>query len=858
MSQRPKVVPPGFQILDFVGEGGSGEVYRARQLSVDREVALKLLPENSKLSMPDLSRFLTEARSASRLDSPNIVKTYDAGFAAGRPFLVMEFCPAGTLRERIRAVSSVDASGVAQSVETMITLANTLAALHGVGVIHRDLKPSNVLFGQDGQPKIADFGIARMEGEEPVTLTGEVVGTWAYMAPELLDHQVVGQASARTDVYALGVTLYELLTGIRPFQGQGLELQRAILKSQPTPPGRINPRVTHDLELICLKAMHRDPAERYATALDFARDLESYRADRPITARRPTWLYRCRKLVLRHPVAAILVAVVGFIAVLGAAKVWRDMERIREQVARLHSLARRDFADRRYADAVLNLKSAEALVGSRPWGFAAESRAITADLALFAKTTDAEATWLKFVDARQRALSLRPPSSRTEQITQIRTFDEALEVFDALSPRWQQDSAVQALLEERRSLLLDQVDELAGRYLDACRGNNLRILALNGGRVFVANKGRFVPEISNVAEGSIFARLGIQAGDRLLRVDGRPGFSLTEEQLTQLAADPKEFGRVYEFISQGQVVKVELSDAAESIGPLNLLQVDHVFVVGSDAQSADAGLQAGDVFLALDEWSGNDGLRGADGRIFVLAAFEDWLSRRRSSPIKAWVQHDDGSDAFVELGWTLQDAHFVHDRQVALLSHRMRMECGGLIHATRSGSDKMRANYAVTDRSASLPDLFRQSFHGGEGWPLDLVDESFSRTGLSDSPQLLAAMEAAAKGDCDEALETVEKHLDVHPTNAEARLLQIACCVQTAKWGRLVQVTTEYLQLRPAEPVPRYWRAEALAELKEPALAIKDLELIRTQRPEFLPAKTLLEKLNQPATTSDSVQEKGD
>ena len=269
--ERPSL--PGYEIEHEIGRGGMGVVYKGRQISLNRPVAIKMLPSREEVVRADHPRLADEARILARLLHPNIVQVIDVGESGGKPFIVMEFVPGGNLAQRING-TPLDPAVAAQLVEL---LAQAVHHVHEADVLHRDLKPANVLMTADGQPKVTDFGLAkRLDPELTGTISGMLKGTPVYMAPE----QAAGKSRAidrRTDVYGLGAILYEALTGRPPFRADGLyELLHAVVNIDPQPPHVLHHHVPADLEAICLKCLRKAPAERYATAQDLATALAGF------------------------------------------------------------------------------------------------------------------------------------------------------------------------------------------------------------------------------------------------------------------------------------------------------------------------------------------------------------------------------------------------------------------------------------------------------------------------------------------------------------------------------------------------------------------------------------------------------
>jgi WD40 repeat protein/tRNA A-37 threonylcarbamoyl transferase component Bud32 len=301
------------ELLLEIGRGGMGVVFKARHVRLHRLVALKMILGGVLARAEDLVRFENEAAAAAQLQHPNIVALYEVGTHEGQPYFSMEFVSGSSLAQRV-ALGVLPGRLAASYLER---LARAVHYAHGRGVIHRDLKPANVLLDEADQPKITDFGLAKvLQGNSGQTRTGAIIGTPSYMAPEQAGaSKVVGPGC---DVYSLGAILYELLTGSPPFRGEtALATLTMVAEKDPVPPHLLNPKVDRDLETICLKCLEKDPAQRYATAEALADDLRHYLDGEPIAARRVGAGGRALKWVRRKPAVAALVffallALVGF------------------------------------------------------------------------------------------------------------------------------------------------------------------------------------------------------------------------------------------------------------------------------------------------------------------------------------------------------------------------------------------------------------------------------------------------------------------------------------------------------------------------------------------------------------------
>jgi tetratricopeptide (TPR) repeat protein len=309
---RSHSIPTGYDLIESLGRGGMGVVYKARQRALGRVVALKRIAAGIDAESSELTRFQTEAEAAARLKHPNIVAVFDVGEQDGAPYLAMELVDGGSLADRLksRPIPHREAADLA------MTLARAVQHAHDSGVVHRDLKPANILLAKDGTPKIADFGLAkRLDASAAQTGSGALLGTPQYMAPE----QALGHhAGPAADIYSLGAILYECLTSHPPFQAATpLEALEQIRSLDPPSPRGLRPELPRDLETICLKCLEKEPARRYSSAAALADDLARYLCSEPILARPISPRERVAKWVKRRPYQAALAAVAA-LAVVGA------------------------------------------------------------------------------------------------------------------------------------------------------------------------------------------------------------------------------------------------------------------------------------------------------------------------------------------------------------------------------------------------------------------------------------------------------------------------------------------------------------------------------------------------------------
>lgn len=286
-----------FELRELVGEGAFGSVFRAYDSELERVVALKL-PREGRLTTETTSDFYKEARAVSGITHPNVVQVFEIGTLENRPYIVSEFIDGISLTEWLRQ----NAPTARQAAEIIMKVCDAVAAAHAKDVIHRDIKPRNILMDKSGQPHVTDFGLAKRSNVTDVTVTqdGTVLGTVAYMSPEQA-RGAISEVDVKSDVYAIGVCLYEMLCGRRPFEATD---SRTVLYQKTTadaqPASSINKAIPRDLDTICERALQMDPAERYATARDFGDDLNRYLNGYPIHARRVSNVERVRRWIGRN------------------------------------------------------------------------------------------------------------------------------------------------------------------------------------------------------------------------------------------------------------------------------------------------------------------------------------------------------------------------------------------------------------------------------------------------------------------------------------------------------------------------------------------------------------------------------
>ena len=327
-----------YELMEEIARGGMGVVYKARQVSLNRTVALKMILAGDFSSPATIERFQTEAEAAARLEHPHIVPIYEIGTHESQHYFSMRFVEGGTLTQAIRREKFTPR----RAAEQMIKVARAVHHAHQRGILHRDLKPGNILLDAAGEPHVADFGLAKLlEHDSALTQSAVVLGTPSYMAPEQAEGRMK-EATTAVDIYSLGAIFYELLTGRPPFTGaSALDVLTQVREREPASPQSLKPELDRDLAVICLKCLEKDPAHRYGSAEALAEELQRWLADEPIQARRTTLPERAWKWARRKPVVASLLVAILLVGVAGLVGILWQGKRAKEEAGRATAEAQR-------------------------------------------------------------------------------------------------------------------------------------------------------------------------------------------------------------------------------------------------------------------------------------------------------------------------------------------------------------------------------------------------------------------------------------------------------------------------------------------------------------------------------------
>jgi serine/threonine protein kinase len=344
-----------YELLSEIARGGMGIVYRARQRNLNRIVALKMILSGAIAAPEDVKRFYTEAEAAASLEHPNIVPIYEIGEYEGQHFFSMALVDGKSLAEPLKG----GPLGAKEAAAIMAKVADAIDYAHSKGVIHRDIKPANILIDAKGDPKITDFGLARIdEGDSILTRTGLILGTPSFMPPEQASGKV-RNIGAHSDVYSIGATLYCLMTGQAAFQGASpLETLNMVLNEPAKEPRSIVPSIPKDLQTICMKCLEKKPQDRYPSAGAVSKDLNRFLNGEPITARPPNAIVKLRYWIKKHPklisrtfgalAALLLIAMMGF---------WWQSEQVRMEAETVKAMA-----EKSRDDALMQRQIAEAAI----------------------------------------------------------------------------------------------------------------------------------------------------------------------------------------------------------------------------------------------------------------------------------------------------------------------------------------------------------------------------------------------------------------------------------------------------------------------------------------------------------------
>ncbi|MFN0055579.1 MAG: protein kinase domain-containing protein [Planctomycetales bacterium] len=522
-----------YELLEEIARGGMGVVYKARQVNLNRIVALKMILAGQLANDSEVKRFHAEAEAAARLDHPGIVPIYEIGQHDGQHYFSMAFIEGTSLAKKVSdgPLPARDAAELLRKVTLAVQFA------HDKGIVHRDLKPANVLLDAAGLPRVTDFGLAKqMHGDSELTGTGQVLGTPSYMPPEQAAGHLdrIGPAS---DVYSLGAILYCLLTGRPPFQAAGpMDTLLQVLEHDPVAPTQLNPRIPPDLETICLKCLEKSPHQRYATAGELAQELDRFLRGEPILARPISRLERGWRWCKRQPLVAGLVAAValslvagivvsGFFAVEAGRRAQLETDaRKAEQAQREEALQQREQAEKERAVAVAERDEKEIARAEAERAQQAREQALQ-----IAKDEQDQKT-LALVAAQRERIAADAARKQAEELLYFNRIGLAFQY-------WLADNLPQS----RRMLDLCPAEQRGWewRYLDRLHQGELAVLQGNG---------QFTTGLTFSHDGTrlaAFARTG-DAGLRVWDVPGRKGLAevnLTRQQRSFCAGAMSDDGR---------------------------------------------------------------------------------------------------------------------------------------------------------------------------------------------------------------------------------------------------------------------------------------------------------------------------
>ncbi|MFN0019241.1 MAG: protein kinase domain-containing protein [Pirellulaceae bacterium] len=888
--------PSGYRYERKLGRGGMGVVYLATQLETQQQVAIKVL-NDPDLRSDQLLRFRREMQIPAQLAHPHIVGVKEASWE-NPPHIVLEYCSGGSLAARLRGEGSTvslnrptvsmertrgqadDAAQmearppvltplpIIEAVQTMIKIAGALGALHDKGYLHRDIKPANILLDANGIPKLADFGLAKDTDDRDVTTDGDKPGTSAYMAPELLSLDETATAGWRTEVYALGATLYELLTGLRPFSGTSAsEIRNKILEGRLKPPSELRPELSSylnaiDLDTICLKCLAHEPDQRYVGASELAEDLEKWLANRPIRARRPSLGYRVRLFVRRNPWWTFASTVAVLLAVAYGTWWWMETSRTVAQVAKLREEAEVQIENREYHEAMILLREALALIGNRSWTATLRRDLQQQILGLEPKTVSAKklerfnSSVLAIAKLRNdlaievtRGKADAKRSLRGEELRIAGEYERMLKPFRALTDgNWRNEVLWTLIPESDRQQLMMEIDQLQIEYSNLQLRGRLRSLQPAGFGVVLAQRdepNQRVAYIDEVVKNGGAAAAGLRPGDRIIAVGDNlaNAFDGAQAIASALIGAPKSKVELTVISnSRAQVEKlmvVRSSEGRVGIVPDQFIPLC-IATIEPESQGAIAGLKPGDLLLYVNGEPA-EGAISQDGKHYHFDAFALAFDRTAGPSVSlVFYRPQDQSLRVVEFPCRDEDRRVMRRLNAGIMARVMRTEVGAAV-ADLSSSPKPppSADVLITMVVRQL----KQDRRAKGDWPEDWVEQAWDLTRIDEMPHFRTGLFLQMKKDFPAAEQEWEVHLKDMPDDSDAMLNLLFCLYMLKRDSSIVEKTTRYIQRRPQDEFAYFYRGKAHETLGDPIAAEADYRRAVALNGDYQSAKDALSKL---------------
>jgi tetratricopeptide (TPR) repeat protein/predicted Ser/Thr protein kinase len=849
-----------FEIRERLGAGAYGTVYRAYDRMLERDVALKV-PLSAALATPEAqARFLREPKAAARLSHPHIVPIYDAGFDGRHYFIAYELIAGRTLDQAAR--EGLDRE---QSVRIVQQLAEALQYAHGRGIVHRDVKPSNVLLDEQGAPHLTDFGLARSEqAVEKLTRDGAYLGTPAYMSPEQA-RSGAGPVGPASDQYSLGVVLYELLCGRTPFVGPPLPLIFQIRERDPPPLTSLECSVPEDLQTICLKCLGKTPQDRYPDCAALAADLERWRRHEPIVARRPSWAYRARKLMRRHPIgsAATTAAAVLIVAALVGAG-WARGRRA-DEVARLQR-AGDDLASTAPAQAIEVYQQAIGL--ARAWPRLAKLEAeLTRKSTELAAPIAAAERFDRFQRMAARAQAMTPlgpdePAAVAVNGRLIETCEDALAEYGVLDRRnWLAHSDARLLDSERRGQLLADIAAVQALYFDTQERGLIRGADLTGAgfQLAAGTSAQFaLPRIHTVYEASPAAVAGLLVDDKLAAIDDVEVFGLPDDDsvLDRIKGAPGSDVRL-SVLRGGELAPREFRVRRDQEGRVGvgLLRFRSLAAgrIRESSPAYQAGLRMGDLLLTVDGAPAEGEIR-REGTQGTVIPFVGWyLSWSESSGPRSLSVLAPGGRVprRLEIPWSDAAREQLVRNHAGKLTHDMRLLRGAFASAQWKPEfpaewnrqfQGLRDKLRIADPALPIAEQMVGYFHTEFGWPVELLRSAAESDG-QELGHYYAGLQLQGIGDYDGAIAEFRLELQRNPRHADSARLIASCLSTRRRWDEAISAWTLFVALRPQTAQGYWWRGEAYRQSKQTGPAQRDLHKALQLDPELTEAKAALDEL---------------